>query len=366
MSEMTPNPGASRFPRDLELYEESRIELFRRTDRIFGVLMPLQWLAGIGAAVWLSPRTWIGDASRVHEHVVAAIVLGGAITALPTVLAWLRPGRASTRHAIAVGQMLTSALLIHLTGGRIETHFHVFGSLAFLAFYRDTPVVITATVVIAADHMLRGIFWPLSVYGVATATPWRALEHAGWVVFEDCVLLLAMRDGRRELREAARHRADIERSHHAIEVQVRERTSELATSESRFRSLSASSPVGVFETDVCGGLVYANSRFLEIVGRSEDDARGLGWFEAVHGEDRLPALAAWREAVEQEEPFHREVRLNGRPGVESWAVIRALPRQGAHNGLDGFVGTAEDTSVRKEAEADLVRARESADRKSVV
>ena len=34
---------------------------------------------------------------------------------------------------IAAAQMLIGALLIHLTGGRIETHFHVFGSLAFLA-----------------------------------------------------------------------------------------------------------------------------------------------------------------------------------------------------------------------------------------
>ena len=29
--------------------------------------------------------------------------------------------------------MCMGALLIHLSGGRIETHFHVFGSLAFLA-----------------------------------------------------------------------------------------------------------------------------------------------------------------------------------------------------------------------------------------
>ena len=53
-----------------------------------------------------------------------------------------------------------SALLIHLTGGRIETHFHVFGSLAILAFYRDWRVLIPATVVVALDHMLRGLFWP--------------------------------------------------------------------------------------------------------------------------------------------------------------------------------------------------------------
>ena len=49
------------------------------------------------------------------------------------------------RHVIAIGQMLMSALLIHLTGGRIETHFHVFGSLAILAFYRDWRVLISAS-----------------------------------------------------------------------------------------------------------------------------------------------------------------------------------------------------------------------------
>jgi ABC-type dipeptide/oligopeptide/nickel transport system permease component len=46
--------------------------------------------------------------------------------------------------------MLTSALLIHLTGGRIETHFHVFGSLAFLAFYRDWRMLLSATIVVLA------------------------------------------------------------------------------------------------------------------------------------------------------------------------------------------------------------------------
>ena len=62
--------------------------------------------------------------------------------------------------------MLMSALLIHLTGGRIETHFHVFGSLAILAFYRDWRVLISASAVVTVDHLLRGFFWPQSVYGV--------------------------------------------------------------------------------------------------------------------------------------------------------------------------------------------------------
>lgn len=52
---------------------------------------------------------------------------------MPILLAIFRPGTVLTRDVIAALQMLSSALLIHLTGGRIETHFHVFGSLAFLA-----------------------------------------------------------------------------------------------------------------------------------------------------------------------------------------------------------------------------------------
>ena len=64
-----------------------------------------------------------------------------------------RPGETLTRHVVAVGQMLTGALLIHLTGGRIETHFHVFGSLAFLAFYLDWRVLVTASAV--ARHGTR-------------------------------------------------------------------------------------------------------------------------------------------------------------------------------------------------------------------
>ena len=47
-------------------------------------------------------------------------------------------------------QSLMSALLIHLSGGRIETHFHIFGSLAFLACYRDWRVLVAASAVVAA------------------------------------------------------------------------------------------------------------------------------------------------------------------------------------------------------------------------
>src|SRR5262245_38125884 len=134
-------PAAERAEELLHVYEQ---QIYRQTDRLFAPLMLVQWLTGIVFALSIAPRVWAGAESRVHVHVWAALLLGGAISVGPALLALLRPGRTSTRHVIAVAQMLMSALLIHLTGGRIETHFHVFGSLAFIAFYRDWRVLIPA------------------------------------------------------------------------------------------------------------------------------------------------------------------------------------------------------------------------------
>ena len=156
-----------------DLFDQYRHAIHARTDRLFAGLMVFQWLGGIVFALWVSPLAWSGAESRTHVHVWAAVVLGGAICLFPAALGLLRPGRRSTRYTIAVAQMLMGALLIHLSGGRIETHFHVFGSLAFLAFYRDWRVLVPATIVVAGDHTLRGIFWPQSVYGVLAASQWR-------------------------------------------------------------------------------------------------------------------------------------------------------------------------------------------------
>jgi signal transduction histidine kinase/DNA-binding response OmpR family regulator len=192
------------------LFARHQQNIFRRTDRLFAGLMVFQWVAGIAAALWISPQTWVGTESQTHIHVWAAVLAGGAITSLPVLLAITRSGSAVTRHVIAVGQMLTSALLIHLLGGRIETHFHVFGSLAFLAFYRDWRVLISASAVVAADHFVRGIVWPQSVYGITAASQWRWLEHAGWVIFEDIFLIWSCRQGTHELLDTARRQVQLE------------------------------------------------------------------------------------------------------------------------------------------------------------
>src|SRR5947207_14030832 len=96
--------------RVVELFDAHQHEIFRATDQMFAVLMTLQWIGGVIAASWISPRAWIGATSQTHIHVWAALFLGGAISSLPIFLAITQPGRTATRYTIAVGQMLMGAL----------------------------------------------------------------------------------------------------------------------------------------------------------------------------------------------------------------------------------------------------------------
>ena len=62
------------------VHEELLQRDLRRTDRLFSVLMPSQWMFGIVLSLCLSPWAWNGAERTVHPHVWSAIFLGGAIT----------------------------------------------------------------------------------------------------------------------------------------------------------------------------------------------------------------------------------------------------------------------------------------------
>lgn len=189
---------------------------YRRTDRLFAVLMACQAVTGVLLALFVSPARWTGSGQSAPTHVWVAAGLGALVSAVSISLALARPGHPVTRSVIAIAQMVWSAIFIHLTAGRIETHFHVFGSLAFLAFYRDWRILVPATLVVVVDLVLRQSLWPESVYGATNPAWWRFLEHVAWVLFEDVILIISCVVGVREMREAGLRRAEAEFSHEAL------------------------------------------------------------------------------------------------------------------------------------------------------
>src|SRR5258706_16052883 len=121
-------------------------------------------------------------------------------------------------------------------GGRIEAHLPSLASLACLAFYRDWRVLVPATIVVAADRFLRGVFWPQSVYGVLSGAEWRWVEHAGWVLFEDTFLLIAIKRSISEMWGIAERTAEVESLNQGLEDRVAERTHQLATANQKLQA----------------------------------------------------------------------------------------------------------------------------------
>src|SRR5947207_10095598 len=314
--------------------------------------MGFQWIAGIIFAVYVSPLTWYGPVSQTHIHVWAAVVLGGAICLFPAMLGIFRAGATSTRYTIAVAQMLMGALLIHLTGGRIETHFHVFGSLAFLAFYRDWKVLVPATIVVALDHMLRGALWPQSVYGVLVASQWRWIEHAAWVVFEDVFLLVSCRRSILEMRDTADRTA-------ALEQEVR--TRQLAETDARNARARNDAILDValdevIVMDECGRIVQFNPAAERTFGYSAAEAVGIELAELIvpagkaeaHGTGLARYLDTGDAVLLNQRLELAAVRKGGEPfPVE--VVIAPISSDGSAM----FAGYMRDITERRRAEAAL-------------
>jgi len=347
-------------------------DVWTRTDRMFAGLLVLEWLAGIALALWITPRTWIGATSSLHLHVDAAIFLGAIIISFPLVLVFLRSGTALTRHTIAVAQMLDSALLIDLTGGRIESHFHIFGSLAFLAFYRDWRVLVTASAVVALDHFVRGIFWPESIFGTLTPDYFRWLEHTGWVVFEDIFLFIMCRESIREMRSIACRQAESELTHERIERAVEERTRELNDSNHELlRAKSATDRAnqalrldnfilenvdeGIYLVRARDGtIVHANPKFDSLFGYAPGEIVGQHESGLNAAIDRLPEETA-REinaALRKDGAWQGEIQSVRKDGHPFWCSARVKIFQHADHG-PVWVATRQDISERKRAEQQI-------------
>jgi PAS domain S-box-containing protein len=98
--------------------------------------------------------------------------------------------------AISFGLISSSAILVHLSGGYIELHFHFFVMLVFLALYHDWVPYLLAVAYVAIHHGLVGTLWPNEVYNHAAAinAPWTwGGIHAFFILFQCIGSMIAWR-----------------------------------------------------------------------------------------------------------------------------------------------------------------------------
>ena len=73
----------------------------------------------------------------ITGELLPAFLFGIPIAAVPLALSFQDPYSTISRHAMAIGAQLLTALHIHQSFGLIEMHFEIFVLLAFLSYFRD-------------------------------------------------------------------------------------------------------------------------------------------------------------------------------------------------------------------------------------
>lgn len=170
-----------------KIYSTHKERHYRNLHRVFSVLLATEWIISLLVAFFWTSHTWVSVEMPSYMFLTVATSTFALIA--PLILIRIKPYSALTIHTIAVAQLCFSSIFIFLSGGRIEAHFHIFASLAFLAFYDDWKIIITATLVVAIDHIVRGVWLPMTIFCTREPSFVRALEHAGYVIFEDIILI---------------------------------------------------------------------------------------------------------------------------------------------------------------------------------
>jgi methyl-accepting chemotaxis protein len=92
-------------------------------------------------------------------------LLEGGIVAAAAVAAWgTRKNHALASVITTLGLMTASGVLVHLSNGSIEAHFHFFVMVTIIILYQDWLPFLLAIAYVVAHHALFGLIDPESVF----------------------------------------------------------------------------------------------------------------------------------------------------------------------------------------------------------
>jgi PAS domain S-box-containing protein len=328
--------------RDL-VFAEMQMWLHRETDKMFVKLLVGQWLAASVLALVVAPALFL-----------LTLVGGGLATLVPLYLVRTRSGHPLTRHVVAAVQMLWCTLLVAVTTNRIETQFHVFGSLAFLAFYRDWKILPTA-VVVRVFAFSRAIWWPESTTGPHLEI-WQVLEGAAWITIIGATMAALSVRGFREIKAAAARQARLERTAKIIDRKVQERTVELQENAERYRALVENTEAITFEYDVVAGrMLYIApqaSRLLDCSLEQLGDQTLLA--NSLHPDDRERVLTTIQQMLSGARSWNDPIdtRLVSRRG----RIVHVRTFINARGGSRRVRAIALDVTRQRKLESELQQA----------
>lgn len=112
-----------------------------------------------------------------------ALFMSLAISSMPIGLTLFSNQHRLTSISYGVGLMCYSGLLIHLSKGMIELHFHIFVAIACMIIFANPIVILAAALTAAVHHLGFYFFLPESVFNYK-ASLGIVFVHAAFVIVE--------------------------------------------------------------------------------------------------------------------------------------------------------------------------------------
>jgi len=137
------------------------------------------------------------------------------------------------------------------------------------------------------------------------------------------------------------------------ETEIRSVQRRIAVSEARLRTMLETTRQTFWITDPDGGNLEQNFGWCAFTGQTMAQARGEGWLDAVHPEDRPRVSSAWGEAVQTEGMYELEYRVRRADGVYVWTLARGAPIRDASGRITEWAGTTEDITERRRIREEL-------------
>jgi signal transduction histidine kinase len=228
----------------------TRPGLFTRTRSLTQSLLPRGGL--LPADVWRRRHRAIVVLLWIHAVVIAAVVLlrgytiehtalEGGIVALAAIVA-SNPGFDQRIRSLAAsfGLLSSSAILVHLSGGYIEMHFHFFVVIIVISLYQDWWPFLLAVGYVVFHHGVIGVLDPASVYNHpgAIAAPWMwAGIHGAFILAASLASMAAWRLNEDVIRERLQTE---QRSRAAAEAGVKMREEFMAIAAHELRTPATS------------------------------------------------------------------------------------------------------------------------------
>lgn len=310
-------------------------QVFRRRH---GGMRIVLWLhvvgfAGYGALVHLLPAGPLAGHLDHQTGGLTANQFGLALTVLVVLAAGTslpRLGRRLSMLLMALGLNTCSALLVAISGGLIEMHFHFFVIVAVVALYQQWLPFVVTIFFVAFDHVVVRYLAPDLVFnpemGHQNPLVWAGI-HALFVAAASVANLQAWR---------------------------------LAEQERARGEQALSSGEGVYGIDCGGAIIFANAAMLGMLNQPESALLGRHHHEVLghsadaaqpYPADACPTCSAATVEHASAVRFTSWFRL----GNGSTVPVEALAsRLSADGGVDGTIVTFHDVTTRRALEDRLV------------